>query len=297
MNVSVFQSANHQLDEILVILNTAIHNHRQWSDKLHTAMLCKQAFPEDILHQASHTKCQFGQWYYGEVDESIRRYQEYADLEQIHKEMHDNARELAKLSRQGKSIPVEAYHRFLEKQHTLIELLNQLHQKLLEHQHSIDTLTGVANRKSINLVMDQMFENARRYDHHYSVAMLDCDKFKRINDEYGHMTGDQVLKHIAAYLQQALRKSDGIGRYGGEEFLLFLPETNQDTAYEVMDKCIKGLAEQEFNVDGKSIRITASVGVSEVRDDDDDAWLAVKRADFALFKAKESGRNKVILAE
>jgi diguanylate cyclase (GGDEF)-like protein len=297
MNKSVFQSAYQKLDETLVILNTAIYNHRLWSDKLHTAMLCKQAFPQDVLHEASHTKCQFGKWYYGKVDESIHNYREYVDLEEVHRQMHDQARTLAMLSSQGKPINIEAYHRFLHKQNRLIELLNRLHQKLVEHQHSIDALTGVANRKSINMMMEQMFENARRYKRHYAVVMLDADHFKRINDQYGHMVGDQVLKKLATYLKQALRKSDGIGRYGGEEFLIFLPETSQETALEVMNNCIKGLAQQAFDIDHQPIHITASVGVSEVQEGDDDAWLAVKRADFALYKAKEAGRNRVVLAE
>lgn len=294
MNTSVYHFAPHELEDTLKVLNSAIKNHRCWFDKLHTSMLCQQPFPEDILNEAAHTQCQFGKWYYGDVSDSIKAFREFAQLEEAHKYMHDNARHLARLCKDKKRITVEDYQPFLENQHHLIDLLNQLHDMLIEHQYCFDGLTGAVNRKSISLLLEQSFENMRRYDGTYTVAMLDVDHFKKINDAYGHMVGDQALKRLCMFLRSKLRKSDCVGRYGGEEFLIMLPETEQSLAFDVMDECREGLAKEEVIVSGQTIKIEVSIGVSQLASDDEDAWQAVKRADFSLYKAKEQGRNRVM---
>lgn len=294
MNTSVYHFEPHELEETIKVLNAAIKNHRCWFDKLHTSMLCHQPFPEDILNETAHTRCQFGKWYYGNVSESIKAFSEFSELEASHKYMHDNARHLAQLCKEKKLITVDDYQPFLENQHHLIDLLGKLHDQLIEYQYCFDGLTGAVNRKSITLLLEQSFENMRRYDRSYSVAMLDVDHFKKINDTYGHLSGDQVLKHLCMFLRRKLRKSDCIGRYGGEEFLIMLPETEQKIAVDVMEECREGLAREEIIIAEKSVSVEVSIGVSELASDDEDAWQVVKRADFALYKAKEQGRNRVM---
>ncbi len=294
MITSVYHFAPNELDETLKVLNAAITNHRAWFDRLHTSMLCGEPFPEDILNEAAHTQCQFGQWYYGDVSDTIRNFKEFSELEAVHKYMHDHARQLAKLCKQNKPVSVEDYRPFLDNQHHLIDLLNNLHDMLIEHQYCFDALTGAINRKSISLLLEQSFENMRRYGMTYSLAMLDADYFKKVNDQYGHMVGDQVLKNIATYLRKTLRKSDCVGRYGGEEFLIMLPETSLQKAFDVMDQCREGLAKYDMVTTEGTIHISVSIGVAELSKEDEDAWQTVKRADFALYKAKEEGRNCVV---
>jgi len=297
MKTSVHHFAPAELESTLNVLNDAIGNHRRWFNKLHTSMLCDQPFPEDILNEAAHTQCQFGRWYYGDVSNTIRSFKEFAELEEIHKFMHDNARKMANLCQQNKKIALEDYQPFLNNQNHLIDLLMNLRDMLIEHQYCFDALTGAVNRKSISLLLEQSFENVRRYQHIYSVAMLDVDFFKKINDTHGHMVGDQVLKQLNMFMRHSLRKSDCIGRYGGEEFLIMLPETDPQLAYEVMENCREALSKHKIEVSGNSINITVSIGISQLNSDDEDAWQAVKRADFALYRAKESGRNRVEKAE
>ena len=290
---SAYQLSPQELEDILSVLNQAINNHRVWFNSLHTSIVCHQPFSSDILNEAAHTQCQFGKWYYGDGSNPVRLFKEYAALESVHKFMHDNARELAKLSGSDKPIPVEAYQTFLKNQRHLIDLLTDLRDILIEHQYCFDSLTGAINRKAISLLLDHSFENMQRYSQFYSVAMIDIDNFKAVNDTYGHSIGDQVLKHISVFLMNNLRRSDCVGRYGGEEFLIIMPEANIDAAHEVLEKARNDLANSGIIVDGISLHVTFSAGMSQVLDGDDDAWLAVKRADTALYDAKKSGRDRI----
>ena len=294
MNISVYQFAPHELETTLAVLDSAINNHRRWFDKLHTSMLCRQEFPDDILNECAHTHCAFGKWYYGDISESIRSFDEFHALESIHRHMHDNARALAKTCINEQTVSVENYQQFLNDQHKLIELLDSLHSQLIEQQHCFDALTGAVNRKSISLLLENSFENAQRYDLEYTVAMLDADNFKNINDTYGHLIGDHILTHICACLKKLLRKSDCIGRYGGEEFLILLTETDLQSAYEVMDKCRESLAQYPITIGKQEIHVSVSIGLAQLNNNDDDAWQTVDRADLALYQAKSTGRNRVV---
>lgn len=297
MNRTVHQYDTKEVEAALNILDIAIENHRLWFDNLHISILCKQPFADDILNKAAHTQCQFGKWYYGNVSESIKSIQAYTELEQAHKTMHHMARELAESTNKESGINHETYKQFLHNQHHLIDLLTCLRDTLIQHEHCFDGLTGAVNRKSISLLLDQSFENARRNHHTYSIAMLDIDYFKKINDTYGHTTGDQVLKYFTRYFRKALRKSDCIGRYGGEEFLIFLPDTSQENAFEIMDKIRHDLSNEIIRVDTSTLSITTSVGISELLINDANAWQAVERADRALYDAKKAGRNKSMLSK
>jgi len=294
MQDSGYHIGHDELEQALVVLDCAINNHRLWFNNLHTSMLCKQPFAEDILNHAAHRHCKFGQWYYSDASQSIRSLKEYDEIESIHHYMHDKARKLAQLVIDEQPIPVDEYEEFLDKQHRLIELLSQMHDTLIEYQHCFDTLTGALNRKSIALLLDRAYENMQRYMQTYSLAMIDIDYFKKVNDQYGHLVGDKVLRRVSQFLRETLRRSDSVGRYGGEEFLIMLPETDLDRAAEIIEEIRKHIMNMTMQVDNHEIRIILSAGVAQGRSQDEDEWVAVKRADVALYEAKGSGRNRVI---
>ena len=297
MNQSAYPLAHNELKEVLAVLNLAINNHRIWSDTLHTSIICKQPFPSDILHAQAHTQCEFGQWYYGESSDAMKSFKEFWALESVHQFMHDNARDLANLVNQNEPIPIGIYQKFLSNQHQLIDFLTQFRDILIEHQDCFDALTGAINRKSISLLIDRSFENMRRYSQSYSIAMVDIDNFKSVNDQYGHPVGDQVLKYISTFLKKNIRNSDSVGRYGGEEFLILLPETKLEIAVKVMENIRKNLMNSGFMMDGTSLQVTFSAGVAQVVEEDKDAKTVINRADIALYLAKNSGRNRVIKAD
>jgi diguanylate cyclase (GGDEF)-like protein len=297
MNHTINQFAVDELEHTLQVLTEAIDNHREWFDKLHTSILCKQPFAADILHQAAHTQCKLGQWYYSDASDAVKAFKEFWELESVHLFMHDNARHLAQRVLDGEGIPLEEYQAFLGNQHKLIELLSAMRDTLIEYRYSFDALTGSLNRKSITLLLDRAYENLCRYSQDYSLAMVDIDNFKSINDQYGHLVGDEVLRQLSEFFQKSLRRSDSVGRYGGEEFLIMLPETSIDRACEIMQIACKKVTEMVIEVEQRKISVTFSAGISEAKLDDVDAWAAVKRADIALYQAKDAGRNCVVKAE
>lgn len=297
MNQTINQFAAEELEHTLQVLNDAIDNHRAWFDKLHTSILCKQPFAADILHQAAHTQCKLGEWYYSDASDAVKAFKEFWELESAHQFMHDNARQLAQRVLHKEDIPLEDYQVFLQNQHKLIELLSTMRDTLIEYRYSFDALTGSLNRKSITLLLDRAYENLCRYSQDYSLAMVDIDNFKDINDQYGHLVGDEVLRQLSEFFQKSLRRSDSVGRYGGEEFLLMFPETSVDSACEIMQVARKKIAEMTIEVEQRKINVTFSVGISDARLDDVDAWAAVKRADDALYQAKKAGRNRIVKAE
>ena len=157
----------------------------------------------------------------------------------------------------------------------------------------IDELTGVANRRWIMDELERELERSQRTGHPLSVIMLDLDYFKRFNDYYGHQAGDEALQSVAGILQSSLRTPDRVGRYGGEEFLLLLPDTEIAQASEVAERCRQRLAETRvLTAPQDPVHITASLGVSSTRGEHSLEEL-VHQADQALYRAKNGGRNRV----
>ncbi|MBD9485529.1 PleD family two-component system response regulator [Pseudomonas sp. PDM14] len=155
-----------------------------------------------------------------------------------------------------------------------------------------DSLTGLYNHThTLQLLEDARFR-ARRDGQPLTFAMLDIDHFKRVNDTYGHPMGDRVIKSMALFLKQRLRKTDHIGRYGGEEFAVVLPDTDAATAAKVLDEIRKRFSEIHYPAQPQDLACTFSCGIAELRDDMDSNMLS-KQADEALYVAKHGGRNRV----
>lgn len=156
-----------------------------------------------------------------------------------------------------------------------------------------DPLTGVANRREFMACAEHELARVRRYGRPLALLMLDVDHFKSINDDYGHAAGDEVLRLLAAAARDCLRECDVVGRLGGEEFAVALPETQLPEAVEVAERLRRRLAELTVNAGAKKIRFTASLGVSICRSADPTIEAPLSRADHALYAAKRGGRNRV----
>ncbi|MFQ5927661.1 MAG: GGDEF domain-containing protein, partial [Terriglobia bacterium] len=156
-----------------------------------------------------------------------------------------------------------------------------------------DSLTRTRNRRGIELAVLEAMAHAERYGHPLSVAMVDVDHFKEVNDTYGHKAGDRVLESVAAILVETLRLPDKVGRYGGEEFLLVLPETGLDQTTKIAERIRARVSESEFDIGDKKIKLTISIGATLFVKGEDLAQL-LSRVDRALYDAKESGRNLVV---
>lgn len=159
-----------------------------------------------------------------------------------------------------------------------------------------DHLTGTLNRRGLDDAFERELARAERTRSPLSVALLDIDHFKRLNDTYGHDAGDEALVHLVKVVQEALRPSDVIARFGGEEFVILLPDTGIDEAVKVMTRVQRNLTKKFFLHDNQRLLITFSAGVA-LRAAGEPADAVISRADAALYKAKEAGRNRVLAAE
>jgi diguanylate cyclase len=176
----------------------------------------------------------------------------------------------------------------------------QLHtqKELLKHLSRTDGLTGVLNRGYWEARAREEIVRARRNHSSLSLIMIDIDHFKRINDTYGHVMGDYVLKRLTEYLQINLRETELLGRYGGEEFAIILPDADHNMAWQMGER-LRELIEQAVFQDPvdphqTKLHCTISVGVAAFSDGDGDFSSWVRAADAALYQAKETGRNKCI---
>lgn len=163
----------------------------------------------------------------------------------------------------------------------------------LEHEAHTDALTGCANRRWFLELAGHEVARARRHGEEVALLMLDLDRFKSVNDRYGHPVGDLALKKVAEVCRKELRKEDAVGRLGGEEFAILLPETDTQGAMEIGERVRQAVATSEIPLeDEPPLRVTTSIGATVLRPEDDVAAL-LGRADKALYAAKEAGRNRV----
>lgn len=162
----------------------------------------------------------------------------------------------------------------------------------LEHLSHTDTLTGLANRRYFMERLQVETQRRDRYGRAFSVALCDADHFKRVNDSYGHHAGDEVLREIGRLLAAVRRPPDVVARLGGEEYVLLLPETNQEAARIVCERLRTQLREHEFQVDGHRVHVTLSIGCVECAQGSGED--ALKQADRLLYEAKAAGRDRVV---
>jgi diguanylate cyclase (GGDEF)-like protein len=169
-------------------------------------------------------------------------------------------------------------------------------QEKLQQLAITDPLTGLFNRRYFFEIAVKEFAKATRYKRPLSVAILDLDLFKNINDTYGHLVGDQALIQIGKLLNDEGRETDVMARYGGEEFVVLLPETDHENAMIVAERLRKSVAEKPIHIEDNTLNITVSIGVAGKYNgkNDDDFDRLILQADQALYKAKGDGRNRVV---
>lgn len=165
----------------------------------------------------------------------------------------------------------------------------------IEHLSVHDGLTGLVNRRELGRRLDEEVRRSRRYGSTCSVMIIDLDLFKEINDSYGHLAGDEVLTTVASILQAAIRDCDTAARYGGDEFVLILPETSDEGAKVMAERIRHEFATTAFASDTFSFSVTLSIGIAQYRRAGGDPLELLADADRALYACKDAGRNGVVV--
>ncbi len=158
---------------------------------------------------------------------------------------------------------------------------------------TIDGLTQIYNKRYFLETIEREIARSQRYRRSLSLVMFDIDHFKKINDNYGHLAGDYVLKHLASTVKTKIRREDLFARYGGEEFAIVLPEIDGPNSKAFAEKVRQLVEKQDFRFENTRIQVTISMGVGSIDDEHPDASTLVKQADEFLYEAKSAGRNRV----
>lgn len=177
--------------------------------------------------------------------------------------------------------------------HHIVRLQRELDETSEMVRH--DPLTGTLNRKGLDEALEREIAVARRRATPLCIALLDIDNFKELNDTFGHRTGDEALRHLATVMRESLRPQDLVGRYGGEEFVILLPDTDEQHALSAIGRLQRELTKRFFLAENRRLLITFSAGLA-LLGGDEDPYRAIDRADKAMYAAKRAGKNRVLLA-
>lgn len=290
----MFEVSHKELDNILVQINQAIDNHNQWYQQLVRTLICKLPPDQRDIDDEAFRLCRFGQWYYQYSNPGLRSHPTFASLEIEHRRLHEEAIKLLQLSAAGMNLDTLKFDAFANTLERMRLLLFSLQHEIEGELNNLDPLTGTYTRYGMLAVLRDQQELVNRKASQCSIAMLDLDFFKQVNDQYGHRAGDQALAKVSSVLLKGLRPYDKLFRYGGEEFVAMFPNTSIETAMVIADRLRKMVEDTTIELDGLPIRMTISLGVALISSDVS-VETTIEQADSAMYEAKKLGRNQTKL--
>lgn len=285
-NVRLIDDAERRLRDIIYKQSQLKHNHSEAQRSL------KQLLAGFVDHLASFAETTGA--YHDRIGNCADRISAARDITEISGVLGEVMRETLTMrdtARRSRDELDATRERAREAEQRMSELQLQLDEasRLMRH----DQLTGVLNRRGLEETFDKEAARARRHGSPLSLALLDLDNFKQLNDTFGHRTGDDALVHLATIIRQCLRPQDTISRHGGEEFILLYPDTTVEQAQAALVRLQRELTRNFFLTHERKVLITFSAGVTEWNPDDT-VDSTVQRADAAMYKAKQAGKNKVV---
>jgi diguanylate cyclase (GGDEF)-like protein len=281
----------HEVQAVLTQLDQAIYNHGEWFDSITRTLVCRLPHDHRDVADDAHRQCRLGQWYYGVAPETLRSHPGFIALEAEHRNMHQLAATLLQTAASGASISPLDFDGLANALERVRLQLYTLKRELEDALYNLDALTGANSRVGMLTKLREQLELVKRNVQACCIVMMDVDHFKAVNDTYGHGAGDQALAMSTRYVMAHLRPYDKLFRYGGEEFLLSMPNTDATTGYEVVERVRQGLAATPILYGDKAtLQITMSFGLAML-DPDVSVEQAIDRADKAMYAAKAAGRN------
>lgn len=293
----MFKMNREKLQLVLRELDQARYNHERWYKDLIRSITCRLDADRRDIAEDAYRQCRFGQWYYNCFDDELLENLTFKSIEIEHRKMHNLAAKLLNASIHGKdTLPID-YDNFANTLDRLRLNFDTLKHEIEETLYRRDPLTGARNRTSMLSDLRQLVEMIQRGVQETSICLLDIDYFKAVNDTYGHQVGDEVLIAVSRYAMDHMRPYDKIYRYGGEEFLISMPNTDLKTSFTVMERIRDGFsAFHAAYVEEEPIIVSASFGIARLSADLT-VEESIDRADKAMYDSKKNGRNRVSVWE
>lgn len=280
-----------EMQAVLLQLDQAIYNHAQWYNSISRTLICGLPYDRRDVAKDAHRQCPLGQWYYSADPDKLRDHPGFIAMENEHENMHRLAAILLQLAASGAVISALDFDGFMNALERLRLQILSLKRELEDSFYNLDPLTGANNRIGMLTRLREQQAMVKRKVQSCCIAMMDIDHFKAVNDTYGHMAGDRILATSVHYVMEHFRPYDNLFRYGGEEFLVCMQNTNAAVGYEAVERVRQGLAATPLDYGGEHpIRITMSFGLT-LLDPDVSVEQTIDRADKAMYAAKAAGRN------
>lgn len=288
--------SNEQLLNVIAQLDHALEKHEQWHNGI--MRTCIARIPPDAvdLSPEAHRHCAFGQLLDAAHLRIMGDHPSLVALGEAHQLMHWAAAKLLHHLTENSAISPEEIDEFTNARDRMKLQLQSWRQELVDVVQNSDPLTGARNRLTMLSYLRLQHSLVQRRAQQCAIAFIDVDYFKDVNDRYGHQTGDTVLAYIVQTIESMIRPYDRIYRYGGEEFLLCMPNVSIDDAVHLAKRLRKAIAANDIETeDGQVFRVTASFGIAALRANDS-VEASIEQADKALYLAKTRGRNRVEMA-
>ncbi|MDV7340926.1 GGDEF domain-containing protein [Terasakiella sp. A23] len=284
------KSNSNDLAEFVDQLTRAYRDHGEYIAELHQCMLFNDhpLLTLEVLRE----NCDFCNLLTNIEDKEITEHHVYQRLKKKHKVIHSLADQLVILARDNRLQPHEydIFKRFCQKEAYYVDQLKQLGTFSIAH---VDDLTSLLTRDVMEEMIEKEWSRSQRNGSPFCVAMIDIDHFKKVNDTYGHPAGDQVLREIASIIDDNLRPYDEVFRYGGEEFLVLLPDTQLSKAVPVLTRVHEAINVLTIQTEEAQIKATSSIGIASSVSHNTYTDV-IEASDKLLYGAKEAGRNKIL---
>lgn len=279
--------------EILDMMGAALDEQREWLRKWHRAVVCGLPPDREVVSPHGAELSRFGTWFDLNRRRGLLDQPAFRQLWTAFVDMREHGRRLSLRAVDGEVLPARDYDAFMAQCRSFETAARRIREAFERALFDLDPLTGVHNRRSMMAELERERQRSLRSGKALCIAICDIDHFKAVNDRHGHLVGDSVLLAIAGRLIANLRPYDSIYRFGGEEFLIALPETAPDQAARIAERLREAVSARDVAVDADiTLSVTASFGLCMI-DPEASVETTIQRADQALYRAKRDGRDRV----
>jgi diguanylate cyclase len=274
-------------------LSSVIVEHAKWLAYLSKHIICDIPLSADDMAEDAFEHCEFGLWLKSDEASFLKDLESLQKIDFLHKKVHLYINEMLLSRQKNIQITQNQFDAYLDSEKKFTILLVELRDEIYRLIFSYDYLTGTLTRQAIFHILYTEQARINRHAESSCIVMIDLDYFKSINDKHGHQAGDDVLVVVAEHFTKHLRPYDAIGRYGGEEFLLCLPDVTLDKAKKTMKRISSDLSRLEICTSQQTcLSVTVSMGIASMSPGEN-METVIKHADNALYQAKNRGRNRV----